>query len=535
MSAPVDLPNLSAESPDTEQLREWMKRMIATLRFAELVAVIISFLVRVRKLNSDLARQVAQLKRRRPASETLARLECQLVLAFPGIVQPAAKPPREPKIRTRGKHPGREPLPAHLPRIVVPNPVPPKMRNCPVCGSEMTTVGHEACETLDIIPAQLVVRRTLSETVACPHDDTIVSASPPNELVPRGKLARGFIVESLLDKYVEHQPIERQCTRWERSGVHVATQTLGRSVAVAIDVLDPIAKLIAQQTRRCPLLSTDASGLRVLDREHPMGVRHGTMWCWVGHGRWVTFVYTPAGDAASFRSFLGSEDKDLARTIQCDGTNVTSCIEKCGGKRPGCWSHGRRRFVDAAKGGDLDALVALRIIRKLFAIERLSARKGETAEERRARRQEHSAPVLAEIERWVEEKAGTTPPKTPLGKAIGYLKRQWKRLVLFLEDGRIELTNNHVERELRRLVLGRKNWLFVEGDLNGQRAASILTIVGTCIAQGIDPRAYLHAVTKLMVEKWPRARYAELLPSALAAVRRELRLPAPSWRELPRP
>jgi transposase len=269
-------------------------------------------------------------------------------------------------------------------------------------------------------------------------------------------------------------------------------------------------------------LATDASGLRVLDREQPTGVRTGTMWCWIGDGRWVSFVFTPEGDAAGFKSFLGGA---LARTIQCDGTSVTNCIEAAGGRRPGCWSHGRRRLVDAAKAGDLDALEGLRTIRKLFAVERLSALKGDTPEERRVRRLDHSASALEELRVWISDERARVPPKTPLGKALGYLHRQWKRLVLFLEDGRIELTNNRVERELRRLVLGRKNWLFVEGDLNGARTASILTIIGTCIAQAIDPRAYLHLVTRLVVEKWPRARYSELLPVALAEAHPELRRP----------
>jgi transposase len=519
MPAPTDLPNMSAEAPDVDELRAWMGRMIKALRFAELVAVIVGFLVRVKKLNTDLARQVAHLKRRRPPSETLARLECQLVLAFPGLVRAAPKP-KERKPPRRGKHPGREALPAHLPRVPEFNVVPPEMRICPVCGTEMVPVGRPSiCETLDLRPAEFFVRERHDETVACPNDDTIVSAPVPPELVPRGKLARGLIVEALLDKYVEHLPLERQCTRWDRAGVHVPSQTLGRSVAIAIDTLEPLAKIIEQQTRAAAMLAADASGLRVLDREEPTGARTGTIWCWIGDARWVTFVFTPEADAAGFKSFLGGA---LARTIQCDGTSVTNCIESAGGKRPGCWAHARRRFVEAARSGDLDALDGLRIIRKLFAVERLADIRGLAVDTRRAVRLEHSKKVLDELRVWLDDKRAGVPPKTPLGKAVGYLHRQWRRLVLFLDDGRIELTNNRVERELRRLVLGRKNWLFVEGDLNGRRTATILTIIGTCVAQGIDPRAYLHLVTRLVVEKWPRARYAELLPAALASAHPDL-------------
>ena len=535
MAAPLDAPNMSAAAPDVEALGAWMQWMITAARFAELIKLIVSLFLRMRALNTELLRQVTNFRRQRPPSETLRRLERQLALAFPDVVKKAAPSAADgegkPK-RNRAKQSGRDALPAHLRRIDQPNPVPASMRICPLCGAEMKTVNHDACETLDIIPAELVVRRRIDETVACPNDDTIVSAPVPPELVPRGKLAQGLIVESLLDKYVEHHPLERQCTRWARSGVVIASQTLGRSVAVAIDTLAPIAALIAARTRASAMLSADATGLRVLDRNHAAGVRTGTVWCWIGDARWVTFVFAAHGDAEGFKSFLSGE---LARTIQCDGTNLTNCIELAGGKRPGCWSHARRRFVAAAKSGDLDALEGLRIIRRLFAVDRLSAMKGENAEERKARRLEYSAPVLEELAEWERVKRGdAVPPKTPFGDALGYLRRQWKRLVLFLEDGRIELTNNHVEREIRRLVLGRKNWLFVEGDLNGERAASILTIVATCIAQGINPRAYIHLVTKLIVEKWPRARYEELLPSALAAQHVELRLSATTRKALPR-
>jgi hypothetical protein len=250
-----------------------------------------------------------------------------------------------------------------------------------------------------------------------------------------------------------------------------------------------------------------------------MGVRSGTVWCWIGDERWVSFFFSPEAGSEGFKAFL---DGAIGRTIQCDGTNVTTCVERSGGKRPGCWSHGRRRFVEAARSGDLHALDGLRLIRKLFAVERLSARSGDSPAERHKRRLEHSKPALEEIAEWAALQRGRVPPKTPFGQALGYLKRHWKRLVLFLDDGRIELTNNRTERELRRLVLGRKNWLFVDGDLNGRRTATVLTIIGTCIAQGIDPRAYMHLVTKLIVERWPRARYDQLLPVALAARHPEL-------------
>jgi transposase len=145
------------------------------------------------------------------------------------------------------------------------------------------------------------------------------------------------------------------------------------------------------------------------------------MWCWVGDNKWVTFFYAASGDAKSVKAFLGN---DLNRTVQCDGTSITAFLERAGGKRPGCWSHGRRRFVECARAGDELALVPLRMIRRLFAVERLSAMLGETPDARLLRRREHSEPVLAELRVWVDQQRAVIPPKTSLGKALGYLHRQ---------------------------------------------------------------------------------------------------------------
>jgi transposase len=346
----------------------------------------------------------------------------------------------------------------------------------------------------------------------------IVSASPPPAIVERGKLGDTLIVEATCDKFIEHQPIERQCVRFARDGLEIAPQTLARSVGAHIDLLKPVADLIAEQTRAPGYLGTDATGIPVLDPSVTEGIRSGAMWCWT-NARWVSFFYSAHGDAQSVRNFLGN---DLCRIAQCDGTSVTNCIERAGGKRPGCMAHGRRRFVEAARGGDRLAVDALRLISPLFETERASTLAGDTAEQRLSRRIAHSKPIIDNLRAWVDEQRGFIPPKTPLGRALGYLHRQWSRLTLFLEDGNIELTNNRRERELRRLVLGRKNWLFTWLDDGGERTAAILSIIATCIAHDVNPRAYLHLVTKLIVNGWPQKKLRELLPDRMLAAHPEL-------------
>lgn len=534
MSEPAAI--TSAQVPDVEDFRRWLQQMIKSLRFGELVVAVVAFVVRMRDLNTELTKRLGDLRRGRPRSETLRRVQMSLNFgavitpvvyeddeeepsrASSGATSPGGRPPKEKQ--KRPAHRGRPALPEHLERVTESNDVPPDMRQCPLCGEQMKRISHVMCEILDVRPAELIVRRRLDERVACRNDDTIVSAPKPAQLVERGKLGTTLIVEALGDKYLECQPIERQCLRWSRTGVDIAPQTLGRSVAAAIDALAPIARAIVKLTSGPGLLATDATGIPVLDRDAPEGIRQGTIWCWT-NAYWVSFVYAAKGDADSVRRFLGNDHR---RRVQCDGTSITTFLERAGGERPGCWSHGRRRLVEAARGGDKIALEGLKKIAGLFAVERQSAVAGETAIERLARRKEHSAPLVEDLRLWLETQRATAPPRTPLGQALGYLHRQWKRLVLFLTDGQIELTNNRVERELRKLVLGRRNWLFTWEDLGGERTAAILTIIATCVSYGVNPRAYLHLAIKLILDSWPQAKLRDLLPDRLALTHRNLLL-----------
>ena len=514
----------SAFAPDLEEVRAWLQKMVAALRFVDLVTAVLALIARMRDINTELVAQLAHLRRSRPRSEVLRRLEQQLVLPIEGLIVPSAAKPTDDttsdddKKKRRRNHPGRGAPPAHLPRVPVFNRVPAELRVCPQCGTTMTTVSHSSCLVLNVIPARVFVEERLDETIACPNDDTIVSASPPPQIVERGKLADALIVEATCDKYIEHLPVERQCARFTRAGVDVAPQTLGRSVSAALDLLAPVARLIQEQTRGPGLLGTDATGIPVLDPDAPEGIRNGTMWAWT-NARWVSFFYSPVGDAESVKRFLGP---DLARTVQCDGTSITSFLERTGGKRPGCWAHARRRLVEAARAGDRIALEGVRIIARLFAVERDSTCAGDNAEQRRQRRHQVSRPVLDELRSWIDRQKAVIPPKTPLGKGLGYLDRQWPRLLLFLEDGNIEATNNRRERELRRLVLGRKNWLFTWLDEGGTRTGDILSIIATCIAHEVNPRAYLHRVVHSIVHGWPQAQLRELLPDRMLAAHPEL-------------
>lgn len=490
----------------------------------QLIAAVVALVTRLTDLNTELTKQLANLQRARPRSERLRALEAQLMLpwligAKPEQAEPEgpAKPDPEaqglaPEQQGRGEGPkqkpkgprakpsGRKPLPDDLERVPSYNAVPRELRRCPQCGLEMRKMGHTSCEYLEIVPAKVVVIHRVDEAVKCSIDGTIVAAPPPPRIVEKGVLGNRIIVEATCDKFLEHQPIERLSLRYARSGAPITAQTLGRSVCAHLDLLKPLAEAIHDKTRGPGLLGTDATGIPVLDPECPQGIRTAGMWAWT-NALWVSFFYSVSTDSAAVRRFLG--EGNLARDVQADGTNILTFIERAGGTRPGCWSHARRGLVQCARGGDRVALAGVKLISQLFEVERVSKDAGDNAEQRKTRRQEHSAPALERIAVWLREQQLLAPPKTALGRALGYIQRQWRRLTLFLEDGNIPLTNNRRERELRKLVLGRRNWLFVWKDIGGERTATILTIVATCISHGLNPREYLHLATEKLLRGEP--------------------------------
>ncbi|HEU4579447.1 MAG TPA: hypothetical protein VFS67_14395 [Polyangiaceae bacterium] len=222
-----------------DELKCWLEQMVKQLAFTRLLAVIIALVSRLTSINAELTKQLAHLRRARPRSERWKALEAQLAFTWAVLVPPAGNKPEQappvgnppekspPKKRSRkGRHPGRLAFPADLKRVPQYNGVPPELRFCPKCGLEMSPLGHTQCEYLEVKPAEIFVVRRSDEAVKCELDGTIVSAPPPPRIVERSVLGNRLIIEATADKFLEHQPIERQCLRYARSGVEIAPQTL---------------------------------------------------------------------------------------------------------------------------------------------------------------------------------------------------------------------------------------------------------------------------------------------------------------------
>jgi transposase len=507
MPAPTDEPTPITNSidPDLGAVRRFISDMIERGAISALIASIVALLMRMRDLNTELVRKLAQKSRKRPPNEAMRRLQLELPFRFATAAndrEPAAPPSGEPERKKRGPkvrdaH-GRPKLPNHLPRVPEVHLVDEEHRVCPCCNTEAKRLALKTtAEKLDVEPARYVVRQIQVETVACQHcHEYVRSATKPDEVVDRGLLGNELLVQALVDHYDDAVPWERMQRHAEEQGVPLAANTLARSVWALVDLFDPVTKHIRKCCLSSDYTALDATRIPVIDPEHPLGVRSGALWLIEGAHRYACFFYAPSGHADHLEKFLSGS---VLSSVMCDGSATNNCVEAGGARRGGCNAHARRGLVEAFRAGDARALEGIRIYGAIFHVDAESSRRSETVDARFVRRQRESAPLVAELRAWLDQSRASVEPKSKLGKALGYMHRQWKRLTAFMRDPRMELTNNEVERDLRRWVLDRKTWLFVGHDESAEHTANALTILTTCRKLGIDPRAYLRDTLALIL------------------------------------
>lgn len=531
-----------ALAPDLEAIRRFIVQMIARGAIAEMIASVLALLQRMRELNTELMTRMAAVSRKRPPSETLHRLQLELPLMFgtaandasgaekaaaatelegppeppppPALVPPVAEVPAKKK---RHSH-GRPNFPGGLVRVPgATSRVSDADRICPACKRPTKTLGFKTTEKLTVRPCEFVVEQDLRETCSCGRCHAyIVSAPKPDEVVPRGLLGNELLVQALVDHYDDGVPWERMERNARQQGVPLSANTLASSVGALIDRFEPVVEHIKERALASSFTALDATSMKVLDVTRPLGIRTGALWLIEGDHQYAYFVFAPTAEARHIDDLL--RGRTLA-SVMCDGSATNNCVERAGGKRGGCNAHARRGLVEALRGGDRRAVTGLDLFARLFHVDAESLRFGETLEERFARRQSSSLAIVEELRVWTASIRGEAEPKSPLGKAAGYIHRQWARLTRFLIDPLMELTNNEVERGLRRWVLDRKTWLFVGHDASARRAADALTLLTTCRKMGLDPRRYLReTLAKILAgEKDAAALAPETFARALAA------------------
>lgn len=510
---------------DLDKVRGLLVEMIAAGRQADAIEMVIGLLARLRDQNTRLELDRMRLLRKHlgQTSERVSGNQLDLLMSLLGEAMiPAPKPEDEtlsppavslPKGNGKKGNGGRKPLPPHLPRIDIPHPVADADRVCPVCGQTRATIGHEASEVLEFVPAQFRVERHHREKCACKACEEGVAIAPvPDKVIEKGRPGPGLLAHIVVSKYADHLPLNRQRTIYLRDGVDLSPSTMAEWVGAVHKSVEPLVRRCIHHALASHVLQADDTGIKVLDQDAPGGAKRGHLWCYVGDATWAAFDYTPTWEKEGPQTFL-AERRGWLVADAYKGYDGLFSRSGATAIEVGCWAHARRGFAELAQAGDARAAPMLLHLRHLYEIESSATDEGVDPDERHRRRQEYSVPILDEIGRLVAKIINDEPPKSALAGAAGYVVNQWTALRRFLEDGRLPIDNTRVERALRPVAVGRKNYLFCGSDTGAERAASAYTLLGTCALVGVDPRAYLKDVlTKLEMQRFPASRIDELLP-----------------------
>ena len=406
-----------------------------------------------------------------------------------------------PASRKRARKVNRGHLPAQLPREEV--VIEPESKICPCCGGALHVIGEDRSERLDKVPARLKVIVTRRPKYACRTcekigaDETagVIQAPAPARLVEGGLPTEAMVADVVVSKYAWHLPLYRQSQMLATEGIEINRSTLAHWVGFAAFELRPIydrlvailktsSKLFADETR-CPVLDPGRGRTKT-----------GYLWAIARDDRpWggtdppaVAYLYAPGrGGEHAVRHLAG-----FSGTLQVDGYVAYDALANP--KREGgplvlalCWSHFRRRFYDIAKGGNAPiATEALLRISRLYQIE--DEIRGKSAEARRAARQARSKKLVEKLHVWLEQQLARVSRSSVIAEDIRYGLNHWQGLSRFLDDGRIEIDSDTVERSIRGIALGRKNALFAGSDEGAENWACLASLIETA-KLSVNPQA----------------------------------------------
>ena len=449
----------------------------------------------------------------------------QLQLAFEDLeaavaeAEEAAPPGAGTAPRRKRRAPERNigHLPAHLPRSE--QVIEPPSTQCPCGCGEMARIGEDRTERLDIVPAQLRVIVTVRPKYACRVcKEGVTQAEAPAHLIEGALPTEGAIAHVLVAKYADHCPLYRQSQIYARSGVDLHRSTLAGWVGKAAFHLKPVADRLASHLKGSGKLFMDETRAPVLD---PGRGRTKTGWLWAlarddrGWGGpdppGVVYFYAPGRGGEHAETFL----KGFKGILQVDGyAGYNRLADPDRQVRLAyCWAHSRRKVHDVFDSARSEtAAEGLRRIAEFYAIE--AAVRGAPAEWRLAERQARTAPLIEEFGVWLREQRARLSAKSRLGEALTYIARHWDGLLVFLEDGRVEMDTNCVENLIRPLALNRKNALFAGHDEGAAAWGRIASLIETAKLNGVEPYAYLKATLEAIASGHPASRIDELLPWA---------------------
>lgn len=396
------------------------------------------------------------------------------------------------------KIPKRKPLPKDLPRIVVEHDLDDKRCEC---GADKVRIGTKTSEQLDVIPVQVFVIEHQRHTYKCPgcKDAIPETAALPRQPIPKSLASAGLLAHVAVSKYDDGLPLYRQSKQFDRWGIDLPRQTLASHMVKVGELVTPLVDAMAKHALAYDVIQMDETRVQVLDEDHRRA--RSQSWMWVIRGG------PPEAPIIRFNydsSRAGSVAKALLQGyqgyLQTDGYKAYGQVFSLPGITGlGCWAHVRRKFFKAQQAAPkgkptLRTQKILSWVRKLYRLEKQwSTLDPQT---RQQRRQAEAKPILDQIETWSLKQ--NVNPQSLLGKAISYLQSEWSRLIIYMEDGRLNIDNNLVENAIRPFALGRKNWLFSQSVAGAKSSAALYSLVETARANGLNTYAYLkHVFTEL--------------------------------------
>jgi len=413
----------------------------------------------------------------------------------------------------RPRKTNRGSLPAHLERIE--QTVDVENKACPCCGGALHQIGEDVSERLDVVPTTFRVLVTHRPRYGCRScEGAVVQAPAPARIVEGGIPTEALIAQVLVAKYADHLPLYRQAQIYARQGIQLDRSTLADWVGRAAWYLRPLRDHILERLRQSERLFADETTAPVLEPGRGR-TKTGQIWAYARDDHpWggmdppmVAYVYAPDRKTERPEAHLGS----FAGILQVDGYGAYAALAK---RRQQlrlafCWAHVRRKFFELKDKSPV-AVEVLRRIALLYTIE--ADIRGQSAAQRRAVRQERSRIHVDELRQYLEARQRQVSAKSKIGEAINYALTRWDGLNRFLDDGRIDLDNNTVERSIRPLALNQKNALFAGSDEGGDNWAVIATLIENCKLCGINPHAWLTETLTKLANGHHANRIGELVP-----------------------
>jgi transposase len=411
-------------------------------------------------------------------------------------------PPEQVNIsfaRRKGK-PGRKEIPLNVPIEVIEYRLPQEEQICSCCGGPSHEMGTEEHHEFNFVPAKATIIKHVRYVYGCRRCEKegtevpIKVAPAPNPVIPKSLASPQSLAYVMTLKYVDGLPLYRQVKHLERMDVTIGRSVLCNWMLKGADWLEMIYGLLKKELLSGEVLAADETTVQVLKEPGRPAESKSYMWLYRTGGDGgppiVLFEYQMTRASEHPKDFL----KGFRGYLQVDGyvgyDDVPNVI------LVGCWAHARRKFDEAIKAlpshlydNPGKSREALDFINKLFAIEQRL--KGCTPQERKQQRDQLSRPIVESFKVWLDSLANAVLPKSALGTAITYCRKQWPKLVRFLEDGRLELDNNRAERSIKPFVMGRKAWLFANTPRGARASAIIYSIVETAKENGLNPYEYL--------------------------------------------